>query len=250
MKKTKKQIIEIIIDVIAVILCVLLLIVAINVIASSGKGYTAYFGKLYLPVESNSMWSSDEANRKPTTDTMLGSFKKGDMLVVDELDDEEKQNLKVDDLITFKMVVGEGKDRVEILNTHRIVGIVRSLDGEKILTCLTRGDAAAVDSEPERSPIDFVVGKVEKIKVDGGGFGLWISTPSGFFVAIVLPSLLVVAYFVAMLIITFVQRNKAKSAIDKEEMRKQLEAEIREQLATKSSPENVDTEAETPKQQD
>ena len=138
-----------------------------------------------------------------SSDSMKGTFDKGDLILVKKLTEEGKQNLKVDDVITFRADLdGNG---TEELNTHRIYEVVYynggSLQGYK-----TWGDNNPI---PDENPVDwqFVVGKWNKeARDDGvaipfvGGVISFIQKPTGFLVAIVLPLVIFFLYEVYVFI--------------------------------------------------
>ena len=138
-----------------------------------------------------------------SSDSMKGTFDKGDLILVKKLTDESKQNLKVGDVITFRDDLdGNG---TEELNTHRIYEVVYNQDGS-FFGFRTWGDNNPI---PDEDPIkwQFVIGKWNKKTTDdgvaipfvGGVIG-FIQKPTGFLVAIVLPLVIFFLYEVYVFI--------------------------------------------------
>ena len=138
-----------------------------------------------------------------SSDSMKGTFNKGDLILVKKLTDEAKQNLKVDDVITYRADLdGNG---TEELNTHRIYEINYDADGS-VDTYVTWGD-----NNPIRDDVpvmwQFVIGKWNKNTPDDGvaipfvgGVISFIQKPTGFLVAIVLPLVIFFLYEVYVFI--------------------------------------------------
>lgn len=138
-----------------------------------------------------------------STDSMKGTFDKGDLILVKKLTEEGKQNLNVDDVITYRADLdGNG---TEELNTHRIYEIVYEEDGT-VDSYKTWGDNNPI---PDEDPVlwQLVVGKWNKeTRDDGtvipfvGGVISFIQKPTGFLVAIVLPLVIFFLYEVYVFI--------------------------------------------------
>ena len=138
-----------------------------------------------------------------SSDSMKGTFDKGDLILVKKLTEEGRKNLKVDDVITFRADLdGNG---TEELNTHRIYEITYYDSGD------VKGYVTWGDNNPIRDndPVDwqFVVGKWNKeARDDGvaipfvGGVISFIQKPTGFLVAIVLPLVIFFLYEVYVFI--------------------------------------------------
>jgi len=135
-------------------------------INSGGKGgIPNIFGKGYLSVQSNSMSIEqrvlNKSNKLPEQydKYTIKSFNQGDLLHVDMLSDDAKQNLKVGDVITFWSV------KLNAYNTHRIVYIGYDSNGKIDLLC-TQGDNSVINKQLVYSPLD----KSEKmIELDQSG---------------------------------------------------------------------------------
>lgn len=138
-----------------------------------------------------------------SSDSMKGTFDKGDLILVKKLTEEGKQNLKVGDVITFRADLdGNG---TEELNTHRIYEVNYSDDGT-VISYETKGDNNPI-SDDNSVLWQFVVGKWNKKTTDdgavipfvGGVIG-FIQKPTGFLVAIVLPLVIFFLYEVFVFI--------------------------------------------------
>ena len=237
MKQKTKKALNITVNVIVSIIVVLVLILTINIIVSGKKGYTSVFGYAHVAVRSDSMDGD-----KPD------SLKKGDLLKVKILSDKEKQELKVGDIITFyypvsKSVPGaqyvtiDGKPH--IINSHRI----EKVEGDRIFT---RGDKEGAPLDLGNRQYSDIIGKVVSHTDGIGNVTLWFQSQTGFFVCVVLPSLLIVVYCIYNLVKAVLERNK-ETAADKEELLKQqLLAQLRAEGMLAAEPA---APAEQPKEQ-
>lgn len=114
-----------------------------------------------------------------------------------------------------------------VLNTHRIVDINRNSEG-KIVSFVTRGDNNDTNDSMAVSVAD-VVGVYEGKASGIGHMFLFMSSSAGFFVCIVLPTLLIVVYCVVNLILVIKKEKKVQIA--EAEIEKQAEKErIRQEL--------------------
>lgn len=189
MKKTQK-ILKIVLNIfIWIFVAFSAFMTILSLTASSSKdGIPSLSGTAFLTVSS---------------DSMKGTFDEGDLILVKKLTEEDKQNLKKDDVITFRADLdGNG---TEELNTHRIIEVNYYPDGT-LMSYTTMGD-----NNPTRddNPVDwqFVVGKWNKeARDDGvaipfvGGVISFIQKPTGFLVAIVLPLVIFFLYEVYVFI--------------------------------------------------
>lgn len=235
--KTKK-IINIVVDVVVALVLAFALFLAICTISSKKKGndqYTEVFGTAYLAVASPSM--------TPT-------FSKGDMIKIKIVSASEAKNLKVGDIITFRTteITKDGRYR---LNSHRITQVFE-VNGK--IEYETKGDNnAQVDSKPV--PSDKVIG-VYQGKASGiGHVFLFMSTSTGFFVCVVLPTLLIVVYCAVNLILV-IRKEKKKQTVEavqaqvdeRERMRQELLAEMQANQAPQAPPEEIkETEQDSEK---
>lgn len=220
--KTKK-ILNIVVDVVVAIVLAFALMLAICTISSRKKGYKDYteiFGKAYLAVQSDSMKCDYE-----TQEVKDDNFKTGDLITIKIISAKDAKQLKVGDIITFE----DSKilDDKRLLNTHRIQTINLKEDGS-IDTIITHGDNNP-QGATETVLVEDIVGVYQG---SAGGIGhlfLFMSSTAGFFVCIVLPSLLVVAYCVVNLILVIKKEKKAQTATAAEEEAAERER-IRQEL--------------------
>ena len=206
-----KKVINIVVNVIVAIILVFVFILTLNIILSGDKGYTSIFGTAYVSVESNSM-KGDKAD----------NFQKGDLLKIKILDEEEKKNLQPGDVITFwdNTIV----DNQLVLNSHRSIKVEKQSDGS--VRYETKGDNN-LDADKMLIPDVTIVGIYEG-KIGGlGNVVSWFHSSTGFFVCIVLPAFLIVAYFAFNLVMVLRERNKVSDETKKERLRQELLEELR-----------------------
>lgn len=232
----KKRIINIVIDVVVAVVLAFALFLAICTISSKKKGYDQYteiFGSAYLAVESGSM--------EPV-------FYKGDLIKIKTLSADEARNLNTGDIITFRTtrVTGDGK---YVLNSHRIIEVIEN-NGK--VSYRTQGDNnAAADSSVVLS--DDVIG-VYKGKASGiGNVFLFMSTSAGFFVCVVLPTLLIVVYCAVNLILVIRKEKKVQTVAaeqaqldERERIRQELLAEMQANAAGTVQPSEPEKGEEQP----
>lgn len=209
---------SIIANVLAVAIVLFAVILAASSIASKGKGYVNILGSAYLSVASQSM----EGDNKD-------SFNKGDVIRIKILNDQQKKECQVGQIITF-VDYDITIDGVPQLNTHRIIEVVPA--GGKVYY-RTKGDNNDEPDRVQRASED-VVG-VYKGKANGiGNVMLWVQTKNGFLVCVVVPSIIVLIYAIAMLIVNIIEVNKKKALADKkdseEDLKAKIEAELREKI--------------------
>lgn len=224
--KTKK-ILNIVVDVFCGIILIVALIFAICSISSKAKGYDQYteiFGKSYLAVQSESM-EKDYSTGEVKDD----NFSKGDLIVIKTLKVDEVRKLKVGDIVTFQTrdITDDG---TMVLNSHRIIEIVG-----------TEGEASAFithgDNNPEGRNETVLVSDVVGIyqgKASGiGHMFLFMGTSAGFFVCVVLPTLIVVAFAAVNLVLVILKEKKVQAVAseeakqsEREKMRAELLAEM------------------------
>lgn len=207
-----RKIINIVVDVVCGIILVFALLLAIFSIkskTSNYEGYTEIFGKSYLGVQSNSMEGDKSDN-----------FSVGDVIAIKLVDSEGARKFKVGDIITFKFQrTANGK--IE-LNTHRIIEVVGE-DGYAT-AYKTKGDNNPTEDDGTVSIFD-VVGVYEG-KASGLGYiSNFMSTSTGFFVCVVVPTLIVVAIAAANLVIVILKERKEQAAATAEAQSTELDAE-------------------------
>lgn len=200
---------------------------------SNADGVPALGGKCFLTIASNSM--------SPT-------FVKGDLIFGQMLTTEEKQQLKVDDVITFYADL-DGNGRTE-LNSHRIIEVRTDSNGNA-LSYVTKGDNPETNTAADAPvPVNNVVCKWDgtRIGVVGGAIA-FLQTSTGFLLLIVLPLVVFFVYELYLFIKTLLevkkkeQKNSGISAEEEEEIkRKAIEEYLRQQKAEESAAETAKSE--------
>ncbi len=144
-KSTKEKvlfILKIVGNVIFYLIIIMLFLFSIMNINSGGANRAPnIFGKGFLSVQSNSMEKMGDYPAKYAEayeSYEIKGFSKGDLLNVDILNENDKFNLKVGDVITFETTI----NGTVALNTHRIV--YASYDeNNKLVSISTQGDYSA-----------------------------------------------------------------------------------------------------------
>jgi signal peptidase len=116
--------------------------------------------------------------------SMEPTFKTGSVIGVKPLVENEKKNLKVDDIITYQ-------DGPEKLTTHRIVGVIES--GDNILY-ETRGDN---NKSKDLTPVlsDNVVAKYSGFTIPYLGYFIDFSkSPAGSAMLLIIPGIFLIGY--------------------------------------------------------
>lgn len=236
-----KKIINIVVDVIVGLVLVFAFFLAVCTISSKAKGYQDYtevFGKAYLAVSSESMEKDAESG-----EVRSDNFSVGDMITIKLVSEEQAKDLEVGKIITFKdPYIIDGK---RVLNTHRIIEIAYNTDGS-IKHFVTHGDNNPKNITEWVLPSE-VVG-VYQGKASGiGHMFLFMSTSTGFFVCIVLPTLIVVLFAAVNLVLVILKEKKVQATASedaKQAEREKLRAEL---LAEMGMP--AETKAETKEEQ-
>ncbi len=223
-----KKAIKITFNILAWMMLIFALLITIVVFsAERNNGVSNILGYMPMTVESDSM--------SPT-------FKKGDLIIVKEVDDTN--SLDVDDVITFWTII-DGK---RVKNTHRIVEVKES-DGVK--SYITRGDNNSVDDDMPANPGD-IIGKWTDTKLSGFGKVLdFLRTKKGFFICIIIPMAIFFLFELYKFIATLIEVRKPETAeIDEEEIkRRAIEEYLAEQKKKDGdAPEAAEKAAETVKE--
>ena len=214
----KKKVLNIVVNTIVIVILVFVGLITLSIILSNGKGYTNLFGNAYVAVQSDSMEGTSDLYEGAYSTYTVKGFKKGDLIRIRILNDEQKKNLQVGDVIMFRQSIG-GKDQ---LNTHRIIEL--TANGYK-----TQGDKAKAEgsSATETVPYSAVEGQYKGHRLAGlGNVSDFFHSSAGFFVCVVLPSLLIVAYFAFNLVLTV----KSVKSSYKEQSKQEEEAQMREKI--------------------
>ncbi len=189
-----------------------------NIAISSEKDIPNIFGKGFVSVQSNSM----DGGR-------VDSFKKGDLVYINMLSDNQKSELKPGQIVVFWH---QGKHII-----HRIVDL-----GDELV--VTQGDLTAniygTYGEDELTP--SMANNIEVVAFDNiiglytgsaAGLGSTVDTlrdPNGFLLWIVLPLLLFFLYEMIILGKRIIDRNKLTLQQKHEQEKEALKAEILAQL--------------------
>ena len=186
------------------------------------------------------------------TPSMEPTFYAGDIIIGKKISPEEMQNLKVNDIITYKGDITGSGNRDE-LNTHRIIEVITDADG-KITGYRTQGDH---NTMADKNTVDwqFVICKYEGTRIAGLGKVLsFLQQPTGFLLVIVLPLVVFFLFELVIFIRKFVEvKNAGKKQItaeDEELIRQRaVEEYIRQQAeeeARKKAQQQADQAAEQP----
>lgn len=190
-KRTKGETASIVVLIVLAVLLVPVLAINLTLIIK-GAVYPdtppSVFGVAPMAVTSGSMDGDKE-----------GSFAKGSLIFVDLLSDEEKQELAVGDVVTFR---ASGT-----FVTHRVISLVRENgDGSPVESVITQGDAN--DAADSATPIENVVGRCTGSIGGLGAFSVFLQTPVGIIVVIGVP---VAAYIVYDVVRITLARRKEKA---------------------------------------
>lgn len=238
---------------------------------SKNKGFPNMFGKGFLSVQTDSMERDDNAATDVSTwaDYKIGEINVGDLIYVNKFKGKDASKLKVGDVITFfdaSLNNGNGA-----LNTHRIVYI-----SEDKLSVITQGDRIA-----ETVPFDYndpygtyngqldLSNQIETVSVanikgvvtgvNSGAGKVFDNIQQNWLWYFVLPVLAFLLFEVFMVVRNIMElkgaKQKAELANDKEamlseveamkeEMRKQLLAELVAEQAKAAAPQVEETVVE------
>ena len=190
-KRTKGEIASIVVLIVLAVLLVPVLAINLTLIIK-GAVYPdtppSVFGVAPMAVTSGSMDGDKE-----------GGFAKGSLIFVDLLSDEEKQELAVGDVVTFR---ASGT-----FVTHRVISLVREDgDGSPVVSVITQGDAN--DAADSATPIENVVGRCTGSIGGLGAFSVFLQTPVGIIVVIGVP---IAAYIVYDVVRITLARRKEKA---------------------------------------
>lgn len=167
------------------------------------------FGKMAVSVLSDSM--DGKVKNDAFYDGSGGSFKKGDMILVDKYTHTQGQTLRVGTVITYRFTKEMG--RPQELNTHRIIEVVTTPSG---FYYRTQGDKAGLPpDQSEESGVgiepDEVVGVYMGSKIPGlGAVVQFMKSSLGFGLVVVLPLFLFFGYQLFNVIKVIIAINKEK----------------------------------------
>ena len=187
-------------------------------------GVPEIFGKSYVSVLTDSMDGD-----KP------GSFKQGDLLIVDKVTEDEAMALDVDDIVVFRVDLnGDGKEE---LNTHRIIE-KRTTEGG-IVYFITQGDANVHEDEEIRHTDVIAVYDGHSRLAGFGNVTDFMQSSLGFFLIVVLPMALFFLYEVYNLIKIIMEQkvNTAKATVSAE-AEEEIKRRAIEEFLAKQAQEN------------
>ena len=200
------------------------------------------------------------------TDSMVGEngFNVGDLIVIRMLDEEEANNLKVGDVITFKRYL----NRQEYLETHRIVANTPQVNSEYAIHegeikdgiwyhggetyYITQGDnTPSIDFSPETGGIEYahagnIVGIWEGKTVPVLGKVMkFLQSQMGFMICIVVPVALFFIYELYVFIITISRKKKEEALAEISNKEEELKAKAVAEFLAQQQAEDT-KKAETP----
>ena len=228
MKREKSDKIALIVMIVIIVLLLPILAVNLTLIVKGSIHQDTppdIFGIAPLAVTSGSMDGDQE-----------GSFKKGALIFVKLLDDENKENLKEGEVITYLSA-----DNVYV--THRIITINRGQDG-RARSYITQGDAN--DSTDGAVAVSQVIGKCIGSVNGLGDFAMFMQTPMGILVFVGIPILVYVGYDVTRIVL---QNKRAKAEEGHTRELEEKDAEIERLRALVESQAEKDESADEKKPQ-
>ena len=224
------------INIISVIIMIFSVFIVATYLSSQDRGYPVYFGKSYCVVQSDSM-AADTSQRD--------NFEEGDVICFKVLNDQEKLNLQVGDVVTFwDYNIGVTK----VLNTHRIYE-VRNNPTTGEIEYSTKGDNnISYDRDQASQQLWRKASDMQGIylgKAPGiGNFLIFIQSKTGFAVLVVVPCVLIMIYCATLVILNLIKYTKQKAVIQHEDnveaMREQMKAELLREMEEKRKQEEQD----------
>jgi len=216
-KKLVRKVLRVSLNVVFYTIIVALLAFSVsNISVKKDNDIANLFGVGFLSVQSDSMEGTAEH-----------SFSEGDLTFVNLLNDEDRENLQLGDVVTFYDL------SVRDFNTHRIVDFIE-IDGETYLS--TKGDnASQADFEPLHLSNALAV---HRSSISGIGNSIdYLQTSAGFALFVILPVVLFLVVEGIMLVKHVFVMNKYKMeqyyVVEKEKALVTLEVEkekIRQQV--------------------
>ncbi|MCH5163805.1 MAG: hypothetical protein J1F36_02180 [Clostridiales bacterium] len=231
-KQKTNKIVNIVVNVVVGVILVVALLVTINNITSKKQGYTSMFGTAYMVVQSESMSGGVMPEEFVGTDKLLG-FEKGDLIKVKVLKSAEaRRNLEEGDIISFMVEETVNGERVQFINSHRIVEI-GNIDG--VVSYKTKGDHNTgrdsywVTADESASGLYCVIGVVTGNAGAIGKILNFFNSSNGFLACIVIPSFLIVIYCAFNLVREILKVKKANASVNKAKYEEELIAKLRAQ---------------------
>lgn len=238
-KQKVGKIVSYVVNIISVMIMLFSVFIVVTYLASKDRGYPTYFGRAYCVVQSDSM-AKDL--------TKSDNFQEGDIICFRVLNDAEKQNLKVGDVITFW---DNNITTTKVLNTHRIYEIRLNGEGKKEFSTMGDNnltyDKDQTNQQIWRSADDVqgvFVGKAPGI----GNVLMFLQSRTGFAVLIVVPCVMIMLYCATLVILNLVKYTKQKAVIQHEDnveaLREQMKAELLKEMAEQRKKEEEAAAAE------
>lgn len=164
-------------------------------------GVPSVFGKSFVSVQSPSMDGDRE-----------GSFKEGDMLIVNKITSEEAYDLEIGTIITYRAPIDINGDGITgDINTHRIIG--REMSGN-IVIYKTQGDAEPLPDGYELVYTDIVAIYDGHSKLAGvGAVADFLKSSIGFLLIVVIPMALFFMYELYNLIKILMEQKMKKATV-------------------------------------
>ncbi len=222
--KTKKSALKTVFNVCYYIVIGIIILAALLymfVTFSTKDGVTSVFGYIISSVQSGSM---------------SGTFEKGDMIVIKEVDTKD---IQPEDIISFFYIEPQSKHKIIV--THRVIEIENG-------RFITQGDVArknhSVD-QIEQVAVGDVIGEYTGTKIAGlGKVTDFLKTSVGFFVCILVPVFLFLFWQIYVFAKTLIEANALgkKKAINDQarELAKQMLMEMQQQQQAENS--NTDSD--------
>ncbi len=233
-QKRKSDLIAVIIMIVLSVILLPILAVNLTLIIKGGIHKDVppdVFGIAPLAVTSGSM-DGDEPD----------SFGEGALIFVKILNEQEKQALKVGDIVTFRFKGG--------YVTHRIISLTK--EGDTLLSVETKGDY--IGNTPDgNTALENIVGKCVGSVEGLGDFAMFLREPEGILLFVGIPVLAYIVYDVIRIVL-YNRRVKAEGAEElesakdelkaKEEELARLRALVEKQTQGEAAGGNVSSEAE------
>ncbi len=191
MKQKLSKIFNIIVDILVVVVLIISVLIVTLSLTSKSSGVPNIFGYAPLSVQ---------------TDSMEDTLNVGD-LIFSEITNDVDVEYKVDDIVTFPMVI----DGQTVLNTHRIVEVI---EDENITYYRTQGDNEKTNPVPDKElqTSSNIVAKYTGTKIPGVGYFLsFIRTQLGFFLCVLLPMIIFFIYQAIRVVMNLIAYNKEKA---------------------------------------
>ncbi len=236
MNEKTKKIISVTVNTLIWIFVAFAVVVTVLVFAAQGSedGVPSVFGKSFITIE---------------TESMEDTYKKGDLVFMTKLDKDDKRDLEVGTIITYRAPIDiNGDGKTGDINTHTIYS-----HEEGSLTYVTKGDNNPAPDNTGDDPYTVHADDIIGVCTEGGkirGLGAvlaFLRSGLGFFLCIVLPLILFFLYevyvFVSVLISEKAKKVAGDAAVNEEEIKRRAIEEYIKNLEKQ----NKESEASIPK---